>query len=142
MIPDRLRVTDQHLPFVGDTSGLRRLLRCVEMVQKPSASILAASSACPESDASVDDGIAETSTMSDSQIEQIEFAVQEVRLATTALSALIRKQLENEALLTPTKSKRVLPLSPRKGGVKSPGVTQKGSGGVTRNLGLVDLAEY
>ena len=116
------------------------------MVQKSSARILAtASSASPENDASIDEALAETSTMSDSQIEQIEFAVQEVRLATTGLSALIKKQLENEGLLTPGKSKRVLPLSPRKGngGVKSPAVTQKsGGGGVARNLGLVDLAEY
>ena len=83
--------------------------------------------------------------MSDSQIEQIEFAVQEVRLATTGLSTLIKRQLENEGLLTPGKSKRVLPLSPRKGGVKSPVVSQKNGvsgGGVARNLGLVDLAEY
>ena len=130
-------------PFVGDTSGLRRLLRCVEMVQKSSNSILAMSSAGLENDTSVDAAPTDTSTMSDSQIEQIDFAVQEMKLATAGLSMLIKKQLEKEGLLTPGKSKRVLPMSPRRGntGSKSPTLMQNGSG-VSRNLCLVDLAEY
>lgn len=127
----------------GDTSGLRRLLRCVEMIQKSSTRILAVSSASPENDTSVDIALTDTSTMSDSQIEQIDFAIQEVKLATAGLTTFIKKQLEKEGLLTPGKSKRVLPMSPRRGnnGLKSPTLTQNGSG-VSRNLCLVDLAEY
>ena len=101
------------------------------------------SSAGLENDTSVDTTPTDTSTMSDSQIEQIDFAVQEMKLATAGLSALVKKQLEKEGLLTPGKSKRVLPMSPRRGntGSKSPTPTQNGSG-VSRNLCLVDLAEY
>ena len=101
------------------------------------------SSSSPENDASVNIALTDMSTMSDSQIEQIDFAVQEVKLATVSLNALIKKQLEKEGLLTPGKSKRVLPLSPRRGitGLKSPTVTQN-SAGSARNLCLVDLAEY
>ncbi|KAI0241565.1 hypothetical protein LSAT2_023593 [Lamellibrachia satsuma] len=127
----------------GDNTGLRRLLRCVEMVQKSSTRILIMSSSSPENDASVNIALTDMSTMSDSQIEQIDFAVQEVKLATVSLNALIKRQLEKEGLLTPGKSKRVLPLSPRRGNtrLKSPTVKQN-SAGSARNLCLVDLAEY
>ena len=110
------------------------------MIQKSTVKILATSlgdtSLTLLSDSQLDHS-GDFSLLSDSQLQELDFAAQEIKLGTNALILAIKKEIDDKGpgcklTRSPSKTKRMLPLSPKKGSPKY--------GKVKKNTALVDLA--
>ncbi|XP_013411509.1 kinesin-like protein KIF14 isoform X1 [Lingula anatina] len=129
----------------GSDGDLRKIQRIADLIQKSTNRLVACSSSTAESPASaMTDNQSETSdfsVLSDSQNEQMEIAAQEVKLATSALADYIQKTLKNDTSFgTPSKVKRMLPVSPEKlvRPSSSPNLQNK-TAYIRKNLSLVDM---
>lgn len=132
-------------------NNLRRVARCAEMVQKAATKIILASncgdSQSPTGSPSSSCSQSEVDTVTDSllnesQVEEMDFAVQEVKLSVSSLADHLKRALESEMVNSPGgRNRRVLPLSPHdRTGMASP--RKLGNRiNAARNLNLVDLVE-
>lgn len=121
------------------------------MLQKATVKILSASnqgdqspgsspSSTSSSDSQSENGCSIDSLLNDSQMEELEFAAQELKLSISSLLNHLKKALETEMLNSPSKGRRVLPLSPHeRAGLASPKKNNRIN--IARNLNIVDLAE-
>ena len=153
-----------------DASAYRRLYRCAEMIQKSTTKILqtsvhgadSSSSSCSLLGSSMNssqsiNSSTDTSILSHSQLQLLDIAAQEMKLASNGLILAVKSHLDkNEGTAaeggaklnrSPSKasslssSKRMLPISPtkRSGSFRSsPGGLKQGR--VKRMAALVDLA--
>ena len=100
----------------GRDQDLQKICKCAEMIQKYTTNLAAASGrelqklrqSASENDAE------DTSVLSDSQMEQLEFTSQDVILSLTSLIDSVQKVLEAErqAALSTPRGKRLLPSQP------------------------------
>ena len=84
---------------------------------------------------------ADTSLLSDSQLQLLDYSAQEIRLATNALILAVKKEVDSEEgklTRSPSKSKRMLPLSPQRSNSFRGSPSKQGR--VKRMAALVDIA--
>ncbi|XP_069122057.1 kinesin-like protein KIF14 isoform X2 [Argopecten irradians] len=102
----------------GKTDDVRKVCRCSELIQKGTAKLMAVSGQDTSTllQTSCSSDLTNISVLSDSQTERLEFAAQDVNLAAGALIEQAKDIIDLEKLIATPRGKRLLPVSPEKGG--------------------------
>ena len=128
-------------PVSGDSSCLRKLSRCAELVQKSAVKLLSASEGIVNN--STDTGSeSDMSVLSDTQTELLEYAVSEVKSSTASLISLALKHADPNDPGSPTKTKRMLPVSPEesRASLATRKTNHKRTNSIKRNLNYIQKA--
>ena len=115
--------------------------RCAELVQKSAVKLLSASEGSVNN--STDTGSeSDMSVLSDTQTELLEYAVSEVKSSTASLISLALKHADPNDPGSPTKTKRMLPVSPEesRASLATRKTNHKRTNSIKRNLNYIQKA--
>jgi len=115
---------------------MRKVCRCAELIQKGANKFLNVAIRNKNSHQNSCHGdLSDISVLSDTQTEDLEFAVQDVKLAAGSLIECANKLVVLEKIIVTPRGKRLLPVSPDKG-VNSP-MKHLSNASMKRNISLL-----